>query len=87
MSDQWLFFITSSANTEFGFIEGMPVFVLKQIVSGGGSKFMWKQFGRIMVYISGQEISKCQNLGQNTLAALGYFWSVWQKEEGKGEVR
>ena len=40
MPDQWLFFITSSANTEVGFIEEIPVFVLKQIVSGGGSKFM-----------------------------------------------
>lgn len=50
------------------------MFVLKQIVSGGGSKFMWKQFGRIMVYISGQEISKYQNMGQNTLATLGYCW-------------
>jgi len=34
------FFITSSGNTEVGFIEEIPVFVLKQIVSGGGSKFM-----------------------------------------------
>lgn len=36
------------------------------------------------MYISDQGISKCQNMGQNTLATLGYCWSVWQKKEGKG---
>ena len=41
-SDQWLFFLLSSANSEQGFIEGIPKLVLKQIVGGGG-KYMWKQ--------------------------------------------